>query len=60
MKGLFIDFLTKISYFTSQNIGNPVEIIKYVELSRCQPILTLKVKFVENLFTLRPFKAVYC
>ena len=39
-KRLFIDFvLTKMSYFTSQNVGNLVQIIKYVELSRFQPIL---------------------
>ena len=59
LKRLFIDFLTKMSYFTSQNVGNPVQIIKYVELSRFQPILKLKVTFVESLFTLKPFKAVY-
>ena len=48
-----------MSYFTSQNDGNPVQIIKYVELSRFQPILKLEVTFVESLFTLKPFKAVY-
>ena len=59
LKRLFIDFSTKMSYFTSQNIGNPVQIIKNVELSRLQPILKLKVTFVVSLFTLKPFKAVY-
>ena len=28
LKRLLIDFLTKMSYFTSQNVGNPVQIIK--------------------------------
>ena len=51
---LFI-FLTKMSYFTSQEVRNPVQIIKYVELSRFQSILKLSVTFIENLFTLKPF-----
>ena len=59
LKQLFIDFLAKMSYLTLQNFGNPVKIIRYVELSRFQPFLKLKVTFVECLFTLRPFKAVY-
>ena len=59
LKRLFIEFLTKMSYFTSQNVENPVQIIKYVELSKFQSILKLKVTFVEHLFTLKPFKAVY-
>ena len=49
-----IDFMTKMSYFTSQNVGNPVQIIKYVQLPRFLSF------FVERLFTLKPFKAVYC
>ena len=60
LKRLFIDFfLTKMSYVTSQNIGNPVQIIKYVGLYRFQPILKLKATFVESWFTLKLFKAVY-
>ena len=43
-------------YFTSQNIGNAVQTIKYVELSRFQLILKLYVTFVDSLFTLKPFK----
>ena len=31
-----------MSYFTTQEVGNPMQIIKYVELPRFQPILTLK------------------
>ena len=54
-KRLFIDFLTKMSHFTSQSVGNPVQIIKYVDLSRFQPILKLKGTFVEkNIY----FKAI--
>ena len=56
LKRLFIDFLTKMSYFNEHNIGNPVQIIKYVELSILQHILKFKVTFVESLFTLKPFK----
>ena len=61
LKRLFIYFLTKMLYYTSQEVGNPVQIIKYmyVELSRFQPILRNAVTFVESLFTLKPFKAVY-
>ena len=40
-KRIFIDFLTKMLYITSQNVGNPVQIIKYVDLSRFKPILKL-------------------
>ena len=47
-----------MSYFTSQEVGNPVQVIKCVELSRFQPFLKLSVTFVESLFTLKPFKAV--
>ena len=54
-----LTFWQKMSYFTLQNVGNPVQIIKYVELSKFQPILELKITFVEGLFTLKPFKAVY-
>ena len=42
-------FLIKMSYFTLpclQNVGNPVQIINYVELSRFRPILKRKVTFV--------------
>ena len=59
IKRLLIDFLTKKSYFNSQNVGDLMQIIKYVELSRFQPVLKLKVTFVESLLTLKPFKAVY-
>ena len=41
LKRLFISFLTKLSYFTSQNVGNPVQIIKYVELLRFHNIQKL-------------------
>ena len=41
LKQLFINFLTKMSYFTSQDVENPVQIIEYDELSRFQPILKL-------------------
>ena len=44
-------FMTKSSYFTSQEVGNPVQIIKNVELSRFQAILQNPVTFVESLFT---------
>ena len=30
-----------MSYFTSQKVGNPVQVIKYVDLSKFQPILKL-------------------
>ena len=59
LKRLFIDFLTKMSYFISQNVGNQVQIIKNVKFLRFQPILKLKVTFVAILFTLKSFKAVY-
>ena len=36
-----------MSYFTSQEVGNPVEIIKYIELLRFQPILKNPVTFDE-------------
>ena len=36
-----LTFLTKMSYFTSQEVGNPVQTIKYVELLRFQHILKL-------------------
>ena len=58
LKRLFI-VLFCLSYFTSQNVENSVQIIKYVELSRFQPILKLKVTFVESVYILKPFKAVY-
>ena len=54
-----LNFLTKVSYFTSQEVGNPVQVIKCVESPRFQPILKLSVTFVETLFTFKPFKAVY-
>ena len=41
LKRLFIDFVTKMSYFTPQNVANTLQIIKYVELSRVQAILKL-------------------
>ena len=44
-----------MTYFTSQKVRNAVQIIKYVELSRIQPILKLEVTFVASLFTLKPF-----
>ena len=59
LKLLFIDFLTKTSYFTSQEVGNPVQRITNVELSKFQPILQNSVTFVESLFTLKPLKVVY-
>ena len=34
MKRLFINFVTKMSYFISQEVENPVQIMKYDELSR--------------------------
>ena len=46
-------------YFTSQNVGYPVQIITFVELIRFQPILKREVTFVESLLTLKLFKAVY-
>ena len=55
LKRSFIIIFTKMSYFTSQEVGNPVQVIKYVNLSRFQPILKLKVTFVGNLVTLKPF-----
>ena len=42
LKWLFIDFFDKKSYLTSQNVGNLVQISKYVKLMRDQPILKLK------------------
>ena len=59
LKRLFIDFLTKKSNFTSENVGNLVLVSKYVKLTRFQPILKLYITLVEILFTLKPFKAVY-
>ena len=49
-----------MSHFTShaQNVGNPVQIVKYVELSKFQPIIKLKVTFGKSLFTEKPFKGV--
>ena len=41
LKGLFIDLLTKRRNFNSQNVGNPVQIIKYVKLLKFQHILKL-------------------
>ena len=32
-------FFDQMSYFTTQEVGNPMQIIKYVELPRFQPIL---------------------
>ena len=49
-----------MSYFTSQEVENPVQIIKYDELSRFKPILKLKVTFVENLFIFKPFVGDFC
>ena len=57
-KNYLLIFLTKISYFTSQEVGNPVQIIKNVELLRFQPILQNLVTLVESLFTKKSFKAV--
>ena len=54
-----INVLTKMSYFSSQEVENPVQIIKYDELSRFQPILKLSVTFVESLFTLKPFLVIF-
>ena len=59
LKRLLLDFLTKMSYFTSQEVVNPLLIIKNVELSRFQLTLQNPVTFIESLFTLKPFKAVY-
>ena len=53
---LFIDFFDQNVMFYFTRIGNPVQIIKHVELSMFQPILKLSVTLNENLFTL---KAVY-
>ena len=39
LKRLFINFFDQMSYFTTQEVGNPMQIIKYVELPRFQPIL---------------------
>ena len=50
LKRLF-DFFDKMSYFTSQEVGNPAQIIKNVELLRVQAILQKPVTFVESLFT---------
>ena len=55
LKRLFIDFVTKMSYFTSQEVGNPVQMIKYVKISRWTTLLNLQVTFVERLFILKPF-----
>ena len=49
-----------MSYFTSQEVGNPMQIIKNVELSKFQAILQNSVTFVESLFIQKPFKAVFC
>ena len=46
---------SQVTYVTSQEVGNPVQIIKYIELSRIQPILKFNITFVESLFTLKPF-----
>ena len=54
---LFLFYLVELSRF------QPIllfRIFYFVKLSRFQPILKLKVTFDENLFTLNPFKAVYC
>ena len=60
LKRLFTEFFNKnVIYFTSQEVGNPVQEIKCVELSRFQPILKLSVTFVESLFTLMPYKPAY-
>ena len=32
-------FFDQMSYFTTQEVGNPMQIIKYFELPRFQPIL---------------------
>ena len=45
-------FLTKMSYFISQKVGNPVQIIKYVELSRCQPIFKTFKSLLLNVYSL--------
>ena len=44
-----------MSYFTTQEVGNPMQIIKYVELPRFQPILKHQFNFVGSLFTLKTF-----
>ena len=44
LKRFLLIFLTKMSYCTSQNVGNPVQIINYVELSRFQTILKRLLK----------------
>ena len=44
-----------MSYFTTQEVGNPMQTIKYVELPRFQPILKHKFNFVGSLFTLKTF-----
>ena len=42
LKRLFIDFMTKMSHFTLQNVGNPVQIIKYyVDYQGFNPFLNL-------------------
>ena len=48
-------FLTKVSYFTSQEVGNNVQIIIYVKLSSFQPILNLSHFW----WTIIHFKAAY-
>ena len=44
-----------MSYSPSQNVGDPVQIIKCVELSNFQPIIKFKVTFVESLTPLKLF-----
>ena len=44
-----------MSYFTSKEVENPVQIMKYDELPRFQPILKLEVTFVKSLFALELF-----
>ena len=48
-------FFDQMSYFTTQEVGNPMQIIKYVELPRFQPILKHYFNFVGSLFTLKTF-----
>ena len=47
-----------MSYFVSQEVRNLIQLIKYVKLSSCPPILTHKVTLVESFkffFTFKPF-----
>ena len=47
----FMIFVPKMSYFTLEEVGNPVQILKNDELSRFQAIMQKPGTFVESLFT---------